>query len=93
MGCSGQENRDNIFCIAAILNLRKACFMLRMAKRHPVRNSQFMKAIRNAQSAFKEESFKIINTRFPTGWYLSTNFGSPNLHKHYHHHLHIPSRI
>jgi hypothetical protein len=30
-----------------------------MAKRHPVRNSQFMKAIREVHSFFQEESFKI----------------------------------
>jgi hypothetical protein len=32
-----------------------------MAKRHPVRNSQFMKAIRDVLSFFQEESFKIRN--------------------------------
>jgi hypothetical protein len=31
------------------------------AKRHPVRNSKFMKAIRNVHSFFQEESFKINN--------------------------------
>jgi hypothetical protein len=30
-----------------------------MAKRHPVINSQFMKAIRYVHSFFQEESFKI----------------------------------
>jgi hypothetical protein len=30
-----------------------------MAKRHPVRNSQFMKAIRDVHSFSQEESFKI----------------------------------
>jgi hypothetical protein len=30
-----------------------------MAKRHPVRNSHFMKAIRDVHSLFQEESFKI----------------------------------
>jgi hypothetical protein len=44
---------------AAILNLRKARVLIIMAKRHPVRNSQFMKAIRNVNSFFQEESFKI----------------------------------
>jgi hypothetical protein len=34
-----------------------------MAKRHPVRNSQFMKAIRDVQSLFQEESFKIRNNQ------------------------------
>jgi hypothetical protein len=32
-----------------------------MAKRHPVRNSQFMKAIRDVHSFFQEESIKINN--------------------------------
>jgi hypothetical protein len=32
-----------------------------MAKRHPMRNSQFMKAIRDVHSLFQEESFKIRN--------------------------------
>jgi hypothetical protein len=30
-----------------------------MAKRHPVRNSQFIKAIRDVHSFYQEESFKI----------------------------------
>jgi hypothetical protein len=30
-----------------------------MAKRHPVRNSEFMKAIRDVHSFFQEESFKL----------------------------------
>jgi hypothetical protein len=34
-----------------------------MAKRHPVRNSQFMKAIRDVHSFFHEESFKIRNNQ------------------------------
>jgi hypothetical protein len=34
-------------CLAAILNLRNARILFIMAKRHPVRNSQFMKAIRD----------------------------------------------
>jgi hypothetical protein len=34
-----------------------------MAKRHPVRNSQFMKAIRDIHSFFQEESFKIRNNQ------------------------------
>jgi hypothetical protein len=34
-----------------------------MAKRHPVRNSQFMKAIRDVHSFFHEESFKIKNNQ------------------------------
>jgi hypothetical protein len=34
-----------------------------MAKRHPVRNSQFMKAIRDVHSYFQEESFNIRNNQ------------------------------
>jgi hypothetical protein len=34
-----------------------------MAKRHPVRNYQFMKAIRDVHSFFQEESFKIRNNQ------------------------------
>jgi hypothetical protein len=34
-----------------------------MAKRHPVRNFQFMKAIRDIHSFFQEESFKIRNNQ------------------------------
>jgi hypothetical protein len=34
-----------------------------MTKRHPVRNSQFMKAIRDVHSFFQEESFKIRNNQ------------------------------
>jgi hypothetical protein len=45
-------------CFAAILNFRKAHGLFIMAKRHPVRNSQFMKAIRDVHSYFQEESFK-----------------------------------
>jgi hypothetical protein len=45
-------------CLAAILNLRNARVLFIMAKRHPVRNSQFMKAIRDVHTFFQEESFK-----------------------------------
>jgi hypothetical protein len=34
-----------------------------MAKRHPVRNSQFMKAIRDVHAFFQEESFNIRNNQ------------------------------
>jgi hypothetical protein len=34
-----------------------------MAKRHPVRNYQFMKAIRDVRSFFQEESFKMRNNQ------------------------------
>jgi hypothetical protein len=55
---------DRIFlCITAILHLRNACVLFIMAKRHPVRNSQFMKAIRDVHSFFQEESFKIRNNQ------------------------------
>jgi hypothetical protein len=47
-------------CLAAILNLRNARVLFILAKRHPVRNSQFMKAITDVHSFFQEESFKII---------------------------------
>jgi hypothetical protein len=46
-------------CLAAILNLRNARVLFIMAKRHPVRNSQFMKAIRDVHSFFQGESFNI----------------------------------
>jgi hypothetical protein len=48
-------------CLAAILNLRNVRVLFVMAKRHPVRNSQFMKAIRDVNSFFQEESFNIRN--------------------------------
>jgi hypothetical protein len=44
-------------CLAAILNLRNARVLFTMAKRHPVRNSQFMKAIRDVLS-FKKKASK-----------------------------------
>jgi hypothetical protein len=34
-----------------------------MANGHPVRNSQFMKAIRDVHSYFQKESFKIRNNQ------------------------------
>jgi hypothetical protein len=34
-----------------------------MAKRHPVRNSKFMEAIRDVHSFFQEESFKTRNNQ------------------------------
>jgi hypothetical protein len=40
-------------CLAAILNLRNARVLFIMAKRHPVSNSQFMKAIRDVHSFFQ----------------------------------------
>jgi hypothetical protein len=49
------------FCLATILNLRNARVLFIMAKRYPVRNSQFTKAIRDVHSFFQEESFKITN--------------------------------
>jgi hypothetical protein len=55
---------ENVFlCLAAILNLRNARVLFIMAKIHPVRNSQFMKAIRDVHSFFQEENFKIRNNQ------------------------------
>jgi hypothetical protein len=51
------------FCLAAILNLRNARVLFITAKRHPVRNSRFMKTIRDVHSFFQEESFKIRNNQ------------------------------
>jgi hypothetical protein len=48
-------------CLAAVLNLRNVRVLFVIAKRHPVRNSQFMKAIRDVYSFFQEESFNIRN--------------------------------
>jgi 3-deoxy-D-manno-octulosonic-acid transferase len=50
-------------CLAAILNFRNAHVLFIMAKRHPVRISQFMKAIRDVHSFFQEENFKIRNNQ------------------------------
>jgi hypothetical protein len=41
-------------CLAAILNLRNARVLFITAKRHPVRNSECMKAIRDVHSLFQE---------------------------------------
>jgi hypothetical protein len=49
--------------LTAILNFRNARVLFVMAKRHPVRNAQFMKAIRDVHSFFQEESFKISNNQ------------------------------
>jgi hypothetical protein len=55
---------ERIFlCLAAILNLRNARVLFIIAKRHPVKNSQFIKAIRLVHSFFQEESFKIIGNQ------------------------------
>jgi hypothetical protein len=64
MECSNQESTSNFKyksqeCLAAILNLRNPRVLFIMAKRQPVRNSQFIKAIRDVHSFFQEESFKI----------------------------------
>jgi 3-deoxy-D-manno-octulosonic-acid transferase len=50
-------------CLAAILNLRNARVLFILAKRHPVRNSQFVKAIRDVHSFFQEKSFKTRNNQ------------------------------
>jgi hypothetical protein len=44
--------------LAAILNLRKARVLFVMAKRYPVKNSQFMKAIRDVHSFFQKKASK-----------------------------------
>jgi hypothetical protein len=50
---------ERIFiCLAAILNLRNARVLFIMAERHPVRNSQFMKAIRGVHSGRKLQNKK-----------------------------------
>jgi hypothetical protein len=55
---------ERIFlCLAAILCLRNARVLFIMANTHPVRNSQFMKAIRDVRYYFLEESFKIRNNQ------------------------------
>jgi hypothetical protein len=64
MECSGKESSSDFNykspeSLAAILNLRNARVLFIMAKRHPVRSSQFMKVIRDVHSFFQEESFKI----------------------------------
>jgi hypothetical protein len=43
--------------------LRNARVLFILAKRHPVRSSQFMKAIRDVHSFFQEESFKTRNNQ------------------------------
>jgi hypothetical protein len=50
-------------CLAAILNLGNARVLFIMAKRHPVINSQFIKAVRYVHSFFQEESFNIISNQ------------------------------
>jgi hypothetical protein len=50
-------------CLAAILNLRNERVLFIMAKRYPVRNSQFTKALRDVHTFFQEESFKIRNNQ------------------------------
>jgi hypothetical protein len=44
---------ERIFLSLTILNLRKARVLFIMAKRHPVRNSKFMKVIRDVHSFFQ----------------------------------------
>jgi hypothetical protein len=57
---------ERIFiCLAAILNLRNAHVMFIIAKRHPVRNYQFTKAIRDVHSYSQEEIFKINQQVLP----------------------------
>jgi hypothetical protein len=47
--------------------LRNAGVLFIMAKRHPVRNSQFMKVIRDVHSFFQEESFNKKHNQERTG--------------------------
>jgi tRNA(Arg) A34 adenosine deaminase TadA len=55
---------ERIFlCLAAILNFRNTRVVFIMAKRHPVRNSQFTMAIRDVHSFFQEERLKIRNSQ------------------------------
>jgi hypothetical protein len=55
-------SRGSIYLPRSYLNLRNTRVLFIMAKRHPVRNSQFMKAIRDDHSFCQEESFKINNS-------------------------------
>jgi hypothetical protein len=60
---------ERIFlCLTAILHLRNACVLFIITKRHPVRNSQFMKAIRDVHSFFLEKAskYEIINKYYRT---------------------------
>jgi hypothetical protein len=57
--CSDQESSSDFKyksreTLAAILNLRNARVLFIMAKRLPVRNFQFMKAIRDVHAFFQE---------------------------------------
>jgi hypothetical protein len=60
---SAAVKKGKKLCLAAILNLRNARAHFIMVKTHPVRNSQFMKAIRDVHAFFREESFKIRNNQ------------------------------
>jgi hypothetical protein len=64
MECGGRESSSDFKyksreSHAAILNLRNARALFIIAKIHPVKNSQFMKVIRDVHSFFQEEIFKI----------------------------------
>jgi hypothetical protein len=56
-------SRESISLPRSHLPLRNARVMFITDKRHPVRNCQFMKAIRGVHSFFQEESFKIRNNQ------------------------------
>jgi hypothetical protein len=56
-------SRGSISLSRSHLNLINARVLFIMAKRHPVRNSRFMKVIRDVHSLFQEESFKIRNNQ------------------------------
>jgi hypothetical protein len=50
---------EGIFlCFAAIINLRNARVLFIMPNRHPVRNSHFMKAIRDVHSYYQKKASK-----------------------------------
>jgi pyrimidine deaminase RibD-like protein len=52
------QSQENI-CLAAILILENSRVLFTTDKRHPVRNSQVMEAVRDAHSFFPKESLKI----------------------------------
>jgi hypothetical protein len=57
---------ENVFlCLAAILNLRNARALFIMAKRHPMRNFQFMKAMFILSFKKKASTYEIISQYKP----------------------------
>jgi hypothetical protein len=76
--CSAERGVTSVLRSAAvkkvvpILSIRVACSHLKfekprvlfvMTKRHPVKNSQLMKVIRDVHSFFQEESFNVRNNQ------------------------------